>query len=376
MTDDAYDPQTTTALWRIIAVGRRPTDWMRRQLLLDPLLEDGRLREFHGLCRDPPDWIRHLVQDLQRPHQAQAIQHYVADFLYRRRLNQLLELRDDAWTEQIRRAWWCPPTGYGFEWRGDDAGWRQPCHQASFCPWCYARRAIDLYQRIVAGPWQGGQGEFLVLGSVLCTDEARDRQGFLGGTAERLREVRRIGNLLLSALRSIGVDHGVTTLQMGPRLAEEIRSVGDRCFELGHSQRFEYRVAVLGVVERRISVLHQALESDSLEIRLPLQSSPGAVFPHITVLAGTASQALREMWVGASLQRKNSRFGKARRGAFWIPPWQLASSDQWREFLTAFRGMRAFSTFGDWRQANTGRRATPVSSSDNQEFSEDVSIVL
>jgi len=61
------DPRSAVEAWKIAAIGRRPQDYLARDLLLNSLWRDERPRLFHDLVKKPPAWIddhvRHLPGD-------------------------------------------------------------------------------------------------------------------------------------------------------------------------------------------------------------------------------------------------------------------------------------------------------------------------
>ena len=78
------NPQNVVESWRILALGRRPKDFMARDLLLNSLFRDERPRLFHNLSKKPPSWLEDHVQHLPGSQRAQAIQLDALHYLHRR----------------------------------------------------------------------------------------------------------------------------------------------------------------------------------------------------------------------------------------------------------------------------------------------------
>jgi hypothetical protein len=43
--------------WPILALGKRPVDWLAHRLLTNNLLRDFRLRQFQHMVQEPDEWI-------------------------------------------------------------------------------------------------------------------------------------------------------------------------------------------------------------------------------------------------------------------------------------------------------------------------------
>jgi hypothetical protein len=164
-----WDARQAVEQWRIAALGRRPEDFMARDLLLHSLWRDERPRVFHSLAKKPPAWVRDHVRYLPGTEQAPAAQLTALHYLHRRQLARLRAGEVAGGVTEGRqllaRLWGCWPYGARV---APPAGARAApracwCRLAWLCPWCYARRAVALERRLREGPLRRPQGKHLVL---------------------------------------------------------------------------------------------------------------------------------------------------------------------------------------------------------------------
>ena len=75
--------------WKFVALGRRPEDYMGRDLLLATLVRDGRKGLFHRLTGEPESWVVERAAHLPGKKQPAAVQLTALDYLHRRQLGRL-----------------------------------------------------------------------------------------------------------------------------------------------------------------------------------------------------------------------------------------------------------------------------------------------
>jgi hypothetical protein len=127
--DDAYEwrdidlpgaqaGRQAVADWQIISVGRRPIDYMGRDLLIGSWLRDGRLWPMRRFSNSCPQWAGEMTLELRSKPvlRKQAIQVIGANFLQMAHLARMKEMADGAQAEVlIERLSSCWPYGLELE---------------------------------------------------------------------------------------------------------------------------------------------------------------------------------------------------------------------------------------------------------------------
>jgi hypothetical protein len=142
--------------WPIEAIGRRPADWLAHDLLLHNLLRDARIKSFHVLLKDPPDWMLNRVSHLPSGQQRRGLQLAALHYQHLRQLASVRDLAcdsadDDGGAEFRRwqRLWNCRPFGADYEGRQERRK-DHPCGMTLLCPWCWARAGVRIWKSLDA----------------------------------------------------------------------------------------------------------------------------------------------------------------------------------------------------------------------------------
>jgi hypothetical protein len=139
------------ARWPLKAIGNRPADWLAHDLLVYNLLRDARLSYFHRLLKEPESW---MLEDASAAGEQtrRGLQVTALHFLHLRQLDAALRWVIDAgygdavqFARRWQRLWDCRPYGAVY-----DTGRAAPhcCGLVHVCPWCRARCAVRLWQRL------------------------------------------------------------------------------------------------------------------------------------------------------------------------------------------------------------------------------------
>ena len=167
---------------------------MARDLLHAGLLADPRTARYHELTADPPDWVVRRVAHLEPK--------YLGRRSSTRRSTSCTGITSDGSGRAWRSVWpgrpgWiingdgpglllslaaCRPVGALLTWQGA-AGRAHDftCGYARVCPWCHARKVLELHDRLVAGPCRPGrmEGKHLVrVGVKIHGDDLRSNECF------------------------------------------------------------------------------------------------------------------------------------------------------------------------------------------------------
>jgi hypothetical protein len=162
------DAKGVVAQWNILAVGHRPEDYLGRDCLYGSLRRDHRVPWFRRYLKRPSSWMKDLVAHLpSKSDRRQALQCVVLDYLHKLHLARLYPLLnymygyDPEIYENIvfRRLWRCTPYTVQVERRG--GGWKniRGCGYPHLCPWCHARKVVQLHKVIRHGPLKEPAGK-------------------------------------------------------------------------------------------------------------------------------------------------------------------------------------------------------------------------
>ena len=206
--------------WLIQDVGRRPRDFMARDLLVASLLRDPRQWLYRCLSADLPAWIgRHIADIGDKRLRKVACQIAALHFVHAIHLHRLSENLDEPHQAIVARLQQCVPYGLLLNRSGyGPPDGRDICDLARQCPWCLARRVTEVYERLHALHREDIPGVFFVA-RVNLSDEAFAVSGTLT-LREQCRLVReRLGTALIRDARAIGAEGGLVTFAVGPRLS-------------------------------------------------------------------------------------------------------------------------------------------------------------
>jgi hypothetical protein len=355
------------AEWRVEAVGARPVDHMARDLMHGALLRDHRARWFQGLARRPPEWLLREVAHLPAGQRAQAGQHLALRLMHGRQLyhvSQAAALRgaSPADLDDLADLLDCRPYGVLVGWEG--AAQRAhdfTCRDFRACPWCLARRAVALHDRLRRGPCRPriGAGKHLLLarieliiGNADDGDESllpdRDVEQVRRGWGGRLREWAKgcgaVGGVLVHQVgphrapdRNHGVLHDLAVLAEVPTATAEQRSRLERATGIGSGGR-------------------PCFDDDDFS------PDDGPVWIRAAAMPADHRQALRYLWAGTDAGFDLARGGIAVNGdpagttwgldgAIRLQPWFLFEPTPWSCYRRAMRKRHLAVPFGTWKGA-------------------------
>jgi hypothetical protein len=387
------DPQAAVESWRFRALGRRPRDFMARDLLLGSLWRDNRPRVFHTLSKDPVPWLEDHVRNLPGKLRAQAIQLDVLHYLHRRQLaclsqgdypNWDLEVDGRGMLAKLAGCWpygalMTPPSRP----HENEVRRRRCCGLPWLCPWCYARAAERLYRLLQAGPLQDTQDKYLVLGwfstygAQASPDSAWadvwagrcDTGGYYLQGPRKVRSMRQAVHMKLRQYaRELGITGGILTHQISPW------RTGDPVYRRGVPSglpTFRHDYALLGEVtlptdEEKQRFLDATAYNSSAQGRIEL-TDPDLIGGNIVLLNWSSHPAddgktdtLRLFLAGSSLSypvRKLEACDGRReqvnrvRGAFALQPNFMMDDVQWWSYAETTRGLPLYVPFGSWRSS-------------------------
>lgn len=387
--DDSRDAQEQLRQWKITAVGNRPQDWFVRGLLHTALLRDARPTWYHKIVQHPPAWMKDMVGHLPDNHRPTAIRHLGLHYLHLRSLSNLASTltADSQESTTVKKLIQCWPSGVMVEpvnvW---EKGRPRTCCLPRLCPWCHARQAQRVHQRlnerIVAGNCPSRlvraraviDSDFLgpMVGLQKISPDSYQNWHVQGGNPflppnfnhilheEHVNYVRKVlGKEMIDAVRKLGVSGGMLIYQVSPYLTSaglrafqhELLVVGEATFvDEGQEKRFQTEIGMFGPPYLGIGP-EMTAQGHNRRIGLQILALPAA-HPMAArfLLAGTEPEyPIHELdaWASDRDLKRTIQYGI--QGAFALPPTFMFDPTQWLSHATVMKGKHHHKLFGTWK---------------------------
>jgi hypothetical protein len=397
--DAGVEPDAKGAVeqWKIVADGRRPEDYLARDCLYGSLLWDKRATWFRNYLKKPERWMEELVaQVTNKTQQRQALQCVVLDYLHKLHLARLYPVAQYEYGEGMesnlfKRLWRCTPYTVQVVRRKGGKNIRG-CGYPRLCPWCFARRVVQLYEIVRRGPLSKPTGKFLLLGkpsafaepsggidgnwkqadwlSYTQSEEVRGQYGrYFGLNPGRAAETRKVlSRALLTAAADIGATSGLLTYQLGSAkvsdkqrtflhdlglIAEVIADTG-KVLSANGSAHWKSVVGLESEKELALNihwVLLPADKASSLRVAMT-----GTTVGDLQKRSGTRDEALESNT--SDLDRIN--------GALSWQPTFLLDDQMWFPYVQEIRNQRLYLPFGSWSDSMASVAAAARSSIDRR----------
>ncbi|MDB4621745.1 hypothetical protein OAG82_02690 [Rubripirellula sp.] len=328
------------AVQEVKAMGRRPQDWMKRDLLAGAAGDDRRNFPQRQLLKNKSTFLEQNADaELLSPSPKVIRELRAFDYLSRQHLLEMKAAMPDESSAQksAMLASVCPTslylTGTLIPHSIENTRRFNQCNNTWVCPHCYARRMAEQYQS-AAARLEHNATAYVALLSRQAIVALGDSQDF-----HCQRKVMR--DALQAAAESLGVTGGLSTVQVGPTLQQQLYwDRNEACYE--DVQQLVVRVAVFGSVtanKESLSKLHHAGQSPS-----PPETA-------IDLLPSATPGAPRTMFVKA----RNSSYAAAQLtesdyGLFHWPTMTLCSPHQWQSRFEMTRNLKCVQPWGDWRK--------------------------
>jgi hypothetical protein len=377
------DARGAVEQWKVVAVGRRPQDFLARDCLFAALRHDHRVPWFRRYLKRPDPWMEALVAHLPTGSQRRlALQCVALDYLHKAHLARVYPAVRDSFGdgEEInwfRRLWRCTPYTVRVVGRNGGQLNLRGCGYARLCPWCHARKVVALYRCIRGGPLERPAGKYLLLGkpapvaepfggidgswrqadwlSYTQGERVRGHYGrYFGQYPGRAAETRRaLSQALLDAAAPLGVEDGMLTHQLGS--AQLVN--GQRTFlhDLGLVAELDRDAARELVQEaggkpgwETIEALGMGTDLD-LKVRWLLLPADDPSSLRVA-LAGCSAEFVR-----SRLAPRDSGLDEAHqytsgvRGALSWQPTFLLDDQMWLPYVEEVRHERLYRALGSWR---------------------------
>ena len=381
-TETAYQAKFNAAVQYVDAVGRRPGDWMKRDLLAGASGDDRRLWFFRAVLRNNPGFLvqaydapirrEHSNPDLPDEERKSTQMELTTirearafDYMSRNYLGQLIpQLEEQPIAFRVAAAASvCPTSLYQTKMliAHQHGGIRrsQVCRNQWVCPHCYARLAARHLDECPQYFGQANVGFVLLLGRTvpLSCEDANQFHGF--------RDTHK--NALIDIARSAGAEGGIWTQQVCPWLQRDKEFDGKRIYETS-TPELELKISVLAVIPKNRPHLRRLQQFDKRVQAEKADFQVAKISTAIDLHAFDAKRSLRAYLVKArdssqpAIRLENNEYG-----LFYWPPLSICTTEQWVARFELLHGQPAAVRWGTWHQGS-GPQAGFCPESDAPEF--------
>ncbi|MDB4810098.1 hypothetical protein OAH34_02760 [bacterium] len=342
------------AVQEVKALGRRPQDWMKRDLLAGAAGDDRRNFPQRQLLKNESTFLEQNADaELLSPSPKVIRELRAFDYLSRQHLLEMKAAMPDESSAQksAMLASVCPTslylTGTLIPHSAENTRRSNQCNNTWVCPHCYARRMAEQYQSAAARLEHNATAYVALLArqASIPLDDAQDFH------CQR----KAMRDALQAAAESLGVTGGLLTIQVGPTLKQQLYwDRNEACYE--DVKQLVLRVAVMGGVtadKTSLSKLHYEGE---------LAPPQGTA---VDLLRHEIPGALRAIFVKA----RNSSYAAPQLtqndyGLFHWPTMTLCSPHQWQSRFEITHNLKCVQPWGDWRK--NAKKPMVASTCDNE----------
>jgi hypothetical protein len=372
------------APWRIAAYGRRPVDYIARDLLFGSLGRDYRARVFNRLRSDLPEWIKVVSRRSDSESESgqspkMMYSHFLLRAIHTRHLAELaLRSEGERKSEELQKIRLldaCCPMGLLYDWNGAEVqNPFRPCRLARACPWCHCRKVVRLYRELLAGPCDPAKAgnKILIMVKVRIDEEPEEQVDSEVLTRNQVCRTIKVWQPKLEKFGTrLGLSGGLVGHQVGPVLLPDNRRSFRHEFsllgEVDHTRNGEWsaeaydrfrHVAGFAAPEDHQPLLAKSLDwgpTFGLEVTIMRMADPNALR---WLLAGSAAHRKRGDSAFVRIERNTAALTydgslHVRRtigvdGALALQPTFLFTAKQFWSQLEALRGSRMYRRFGSW----------------------------
>ena len=324
------------------AIGRRPIDWMKRDLLFGTTGDDPRSWFYRKTLSNKPPFLLHDRDQLTKKSDESVVRQSRAfDYSHRHHLLGLNAALPVGSIEKqvIDSALDCPTCLYETFLRlKPKAGSRKRspvCKQVWLCPHCYCRRTVSHFEYA-----QRKLAEEPPAFIALLTDER-----LLGPETQNNGHVvlKDLRNGLLQLARSMGGTGGIWTQQISPELYQADTWHGN-VVDKSETECLGVRVAVMAVIPKTIVSLKlfRAFGCDSHLKSRSIRFDHVRYEPDKALRFVLAKRLVKRGWGYTSYSTQNDH------GLFYWPLLAVSSVEQWLARFGLTRNQPAVRRWGSW----------------------------
>ncbi len=332
------------AVQTVQAVGRRPEDWVKRDLLVVSSGDDRRNWFFKKVLKNNSRFLNQVYDQAHDEYEQRIVRSSRAfDYLHRRHLldNMSKATVDSEEYFALARASVCPtalfqtnvliPHDFMF------ARFQNVCKNAWACPHCYSRTVSDEFVR-----YKSLIHESNIVGLALISD-SDDLE--IGDQLSCSQLHKRLNKKLLDLAKSMGATGGILAFQLSPDRYQQLKWDYNEAYT-EQSNLLTMRVAVMGVIPQTESSIQKLLDfTDSQEMNPDLLGNN----IQLDYLRFEGEGTIRTITVAKSERSESSQtLTNNKYGLFYWPPVWLCSPEQWDSRFRMTKSKKSFSPWGDW----------------------------
>ena len=339
----SHEARQYARFWRPQAVGRRPMDWARRDLILGGARRGPENWPIRVLMKNRTPWLFSGTFRLEKSERDIIARCRVFMFFHCLAVRRCFRLEHPLAQQRAQQLLSCCPRLFLLARQVHPHV--QTCGFAKQCPYCLSRLASRLYARI---------SKKLVRSAdhVLVLAKVRIDVPSLAGNGDGNSAFSTLRNSTLEHMRAfsreIGSPAGLFTFQCAPQCQAPLRFRHDDLDVYGN-RGFHVHAALLTQVP--IDVFRDdrdSLASGSSGLPQCFLSLTELGEPQVVIEDDIGRDALRSLIFGEYPGNRNGADRDGYSGALAYHSWHLASPQQWQEHLLASNNQRAFTLLGDW----------------------------
>jgi hypothetical protein len=402
----ASDARLSVEGWEIRSVGHRPMDFMARDCLFGSLFRDYRVTWFRSYIKRPSPWMESLVGNIpSKADRDQALRYVVLHFLHKLHLSRMMDFVSQQeqqyavaysrFKNTLKRLWNCTPYGMEVSHANYPGKPRPGCNLSRLCPWCHARKVVQLHDVLLKGPLKSRKALYLFLGKsnpfpermggVDGSYQAVDLQDYTAGEVreyfgryfardrERLMHTRNVlVECLMTQANELELGNGMWTHQLGSVQLEN----GQRTFLHDISMIAEVDNATIdrmpkdedgnifwgGWQNTGLPDIDAALRVLWLPLPLDKPAALRVALAGSSIKYAVSKLELPQEWFG---QEDGYRTGIP--GALSWQPTISFDDQMWFAYADAVKNQQLYHPFGSWKKS-MAKVATELRSSIDRKF--------
>jgi hypothetical protein len=333
-----------TAIQGVAAVGKRPEDWAKRDLLVSASGDDRRNWSFKQLIANNSTFLNQnydVVKDIKDERIVRSSRAF--DYMHRRYLLSILDKTIENTPEQkvLNHAIVCPTSLYQtndvIPHKINSTRRQNVCLNAWVCPHCYARTLVKAFHLCKTTIPQSN-----AYALTLISDETPICLNNIESFNDAYRTLRI---KVIEIARLMGAKSGILALQVAPlRQQKLIWTCNEAITE--EMDFLTLRVATMAVIPTTGESLSQLLTFT--ESQSQIQGLDGEQLQ--IDLEKTSSEWVIRMMLVAKSERRSTLHNLSNNnyGLFYWPPIWLCSQEQWINRYWMTKGKKSFQRWGKW----------------------------
>jgi len=330
---------------RLRAFGKRPQDYVARELLLNSTMNDRRNWMFSAVRKHNPNWLyigiskkKCLRTDIKLIKQCR-----VFDYLHRMHTLQILRDSDGEYASILDRVARCATSFFQINTRpfsrtmgirGSNAA--EACHQTSICPHCFARQAANTFCSLKTKAAIRSKKGLFVLISVKQDFDPLEKAVVINWKHNAKSKLVRLA-------KTMGATGGIWSFQMTPTKDCVVRWNFGEVIASGES--LGARFAVLAHIPAQRDSL---MAWNDFKNNCGTLDSQNGIEPNICFRKASGEYDLRRMITGCWPMNQEQYGGYVGPGLFYWPSVWLCSQSQWKNRFDLLKQGRAFQCWGNW----------------------------